>query len=84
MLVFKKGKVLKSQGIKLDDGEVIKEIRAESYIFELVKLKKKTHTHTRHERNLPKRILKKSLSYFTVNTKWLQQNQHLGCISDEV
>lgn len=45
MLVFKKGKVIKSQGIKLDDGEVIKEIRAESYIFELVKLKKK-HTHT--------------------------------------
>ena len=45
MLVFKKGKVLKSQGIKLDDGEVIKEIRAESYIFELVKLKKNTHTH---------------------------------------
>ena len=45
MLVFKKGKAIKSQGIKLDDGEVIKEIRAESYIFELVKLKKK-NTHT--------------------------------------
>lgn len=82
MLVFKKGKVIKSQGIKLDDGEVIKEIRAESYIFELVKLKK--NTHTRHERNLPKRILKKSLPYFTIETKWLQQNQYLGCIPDEV
>ena len=49
MLVFKKGKVIKSQGIKLDDGDVIKEIRAESYIFELVKLKKNTHTQDMKE-----------------------------------
>ena len=67
MLVFKKGKVIKSQGIKLDDGEVIKEIRAESYIFELVKLKKKTHTHKTWKKPSKKNVKEELVLFYSRN-----------------
>lgn len=66
MLVLKRGKIIKSQKIKEDDGELIKEIEEEFMnILELLKLK--------NERNLPEKIFKKSPSFFTFGTKSLQQ-----------